>query len=315
MADLISKPTNSPEDGSGVSNWVRKSIDQIWTARTGILFTLPAVILLLVFLGYPLFRSLYLSMFRWSGIGDPAFIGIGHFQRLFTDSEFFIVAKNSFLFTLITAFGQVVLGFFLAVAIERRVRGWGMYKIIFFLPAIIPRAITGSIWTRLYDPLIGPINPILSGLGITAPYWLSDNDWALISVALVAIWQYSGFPMLLMLAAMENVPVEVHEAATLDGVNAWQRMRSIIFPLILPTITVVLMLQLIAGLKAFDLIWVMTRGGPGNATKTLGVALYEKAFEAQALGYASAWAVVMAVIIMAFSLIYQRYLRPDSVEF
>jgi len=315
MTDVTSKSSSSSNSNEAVPNSIRKTINEAWKSRTGIMFTLPAVVLLLVFLGYPLFRSLYLSMFRWSGVGDPTFIGFAHFQRLFADPEFFIVVKNSFLFTLITAFGQVVLGFFLAVAIERRVRGWGIYKIIFFLPAIIPRAITGSIWTRLYDPLIGPINPLLRDLGIHAPFWLSDNNWALISVALVAIWQYSGFPMLLMLAAMENISVEVHEAATLDGVSDWQRMRFIIFPLILPTITVVLMLQLIAGLKAFDLIWVMTRGGPGNATKSLGVALYEKAFEAQALGYASAWAVVMAVIIMTFSLIYQRYLRPDSVEF
>jgi ABC-type sugar transport system permease subunit len=295
--------------------WRRDSLNQMWKGRNGIIFTLPAVVLILVFLGYPLFRSFNLSLLRWSGVGEPTYIGLDNFERLWDDPEFFIVLKNSFLFTLVTAFGEVILGFFLAVAIERRVRGWGIYKIVFFLPAIIPRAITGSIWTRLLDPLIGPINPILRGLGYDPPLWLSDSGWALYGVAFVAIWQYSGFPMLVMLAAMENIPLEVHEAATLDGVNGWQRMRSIIFPLILPTIAVLLMLQLIAGLKAFDLIWVMTRGGPGNATKLLGVSLYEKAFEAQTLGYASAWAVVMAAIIMTVSLLYQRYLRPEGVEF
>jgi len=294
---------------------IRKSVRTIWKARTGIIFTVPAIILILVFLAYPLISGLNLSLYRWNGIGEPTYVGIENFQRLLADPEFLIVLKNSFLFTLITAFGEIILGFFLAVAIERRVRGWGIYKIVFFLPVIIPRVITGSIWTRLFDPLIGPINPALESLGITAPYWLSDNNWALIGVALVAIWQYSGFPMLVLLAAMENIPLEVHEAATLDGVNGWQRMQKIIFPLILPTIAVLLMLQLIAGLKAFDLIWVMTQGGPGNATKLLGVSLYEKAFEAQALGYASAWAVVLAAIVMSFSLLYQHYLRPDSVEY
>ena len=117
--------------------WFHDGLKQAWKGRNGIIFALPAVVLILVFLGYPLFRSLNLSLLRWSGVGEPTYIGADNFERLWGDPELFTVLKNSFIFTLVTAFGEVTLGFFLAVAIERRVRGWGAYKIIFFLPAIV----------------------------------------------------------------------------------------------------------------------------------------------------------------------------------
>lgn len=293
----------------------RTDLHQNWKSRMGIVFVLPAVILLVVFLGYPLVRSLYLSLFNWNGIGEPAYIGIQNFQRMLSGTEFLVAIWNTLLYTFISAFGTVVLGFLLAVAIEQRVRGWGIFKVVFFLPVIVSQTITGLIWVRLLDPLMGPINPFLRELGINAPNWLSDQNWVLIVIGLVAVWQYTGFPMLILLTAMENIPTDIHDAATLDGVSQLQRMSQIIGPMILPNIAVILMLQIIFSLKVFDIIWVMTQGGPGIASASLGIMLYRLGFQTREFGYASAWAVAMAVIIMTISLLYQRYFRPEAIEY
>jgi raffinose/stachyose/melibiose transport system permease protein len=144
---------------------------------------------------------------------------------------------------------------------------------------------------------------------------MGDPKITLYAIVGVTIWQYAGFPMIVFLAAMENIPLDIHDAATIDGVNAWQRIARIIFPMIKNVIAVMVMLQIIFSLKVFDVIWVMTQGGPGEATNVLGIYLYRNAFVYTYFGYGSAIAVVMAAIIFAISMLYRRYIRVEAIEF
>src|SRR5262249_21298607 len=145
--------------------------------------------------------------------------------------------------------------------------------------------------------------------------WLGDPNVALIPIILVSIWQYAGFPMIIFLAAIENIPSEIHDAATLDGVTWWQRVIKIILPLVMNVVAVIVMLQLIFSFKVFDIVWAMTKGGPGNASSVLGVYLYRIAFDYTKFGYGSAVAVMMFLIIFVLSMIYLRLFRPDRIEY
>ena len=295
---------------------LRQKAHELYQARLGILFLLPAFSLIAIFIAYPLFRSLYLSLFEWNGLSKPDFVGLENFKYLLQDKSFYKALWNTIIFAVVTTVGIVGLGFFLAVAIERRVRGWAYFKFIYFLPVILSMTVVGMLWGQLYDPTYGAINLFLSALGMkNPPFWLGDPDIALYAIAAITIWQYGGFAMIILLAAMENIPPDIHDATTIDGVSGWKRIRHIIFPLVKPVMAVVIMLQVIASMKIFDIVWVMTRGGPGEATSVLGIYLYKTAFTFRQFGYGSAIAVAMTVIIFTLSMIYQHYVNPEAIEF
>jgi ABC-type sugar transport system permease subunit len=281
------------------------------------LFVAPAFVLMLLFLVYPLVESLILSLYRWNGINERTWVGLDNFRRLLTEDTVFIVAiKNNVIFSVLTTAGTVILGFLLALAIERRVRGWRIFKVVYFLPVMMSTTVVGLLWGRLYDSAFGPINGLLRSLGwAKPPDWLGDANISLISIIIVTIWQYAGFPMIILLAAIENIPSEIHDAATLDGVNWRQRALKIILPLVMNVVLVIVMLQLIFSFKVFDIVWTMTEGGPGEASNVLGVLLYRTAFRYTQFGYGSAIAVLMFLIIFILSMVYLRLFRPDRVEY
>ena len=237
-------------------------------------------------------------------------------QLLTEDDAFFLALKNNVLFSIFTTLGTVVIGFLLALAIERRVRGWRIFMVTYFLPVMVSSTVVGLLWGRLLDPTFGPINSLVKTLGwADPPSWLGDPNLALFPIIAISIWQYAGFPMIIILTAIESIPIEIHDAATLDGVNWWQRTLKIILPLVLNVVAVVVMLQLIFSFTVFDIVWAMTTGGPGNASSVLGVYLYRIAFEYTKFGYGSAVAVMMFLIVFTMSLLYLRLIRPDRVEY
>ncbi len=290
---------------------------QIRRSYVAYLFVAPAFFLMIVFLAYPLVQSLILSLYQWNGLGQATWVGLDNFRRLLTDDSVFILSlQNNAVFSLLTTFGTVVLGFLLALAVERRVRGWRIFKVTYFLPVMMSSTVVGLLWGRLLDPTFGPINTLLKSMGwANPPSWLGDPNLVLFTIIAVTIWQYSGFPMIIFLAAIEAVPTEVHDAATLDGVTWWQRATRIILPLVMNVVAVVVMLQLIFSFKVFDVVWAMTSGGPGNASSVLGIYLYRTAFSFTQFGYGSAVAVSMFVIIFVMSMVYLRLFRPDRVEY
>lgn len=300
----------------GFSDQVRDTLHQAYKARVAYLFAAPAFLLMFIFIAYPLVESLILSLYQWNGITSRQFIGLHNFLMLFTDEVFWLALYNNVKFTLFTTAGTVFIGFLLAVAVERRVRGWALFKVVYFLPVMMSMTVVGLLWGRLLDPTLGPINLFLKRMGISKPpVWLGNPHTALNVIIAVSVWQYSGFPMIIFLAAMENIPLQIHDAATIDGVNSWQRIWHIIFPLVKHVFIMITILQIIFSFKVFDIVWAMTQGGPGDSSSVLGVYLYKTAFRYTWFGYGSAVAVMMFVIIFTISLFYLRFIKPEEVEY
>ena len=280
-------------------------------------FLAPAVLLLLAFMAWPLYRSLELSFFEWKGLGTPKFVGFDNFKELLADRFFWGALRHTIVFAVAATAGTVGLGLFLAVVISRRVPGHRLYRFAFYLPVMLPMTVTAALWARIYETNYGLLNTFLRtvGLGVFAQPWLASIDLSLGSIIAVAVWQYAGFPMIVLLAAIEAIPEDLHHAATLDGASEWQRLRYLTVPMIRPVLVSISVIQVIFSLKVFDLVWVMTKGGPGESSAVLGTYLYRRAFEQQDYGYASAVAVSMFAIIFTVTYLYYRLMKVDAVEY
>lgn len=289
----------------------RRLARRIWRYRMAYLFVLPAVALVLIFIGYPVVDSLLLSFTRWDGIGKARFIGLANYRELFSGtSGLWTSLWITIVFTGVTTLGTATIGFFLAVAIGERIRGWQFFRIVNFIPVLLPMTVVGILWGLLLDPTDGVVNTAISALGLSPPLWLASTTTALWTIIGVSIWQYTGFPMIVFLAAIEGIPVDLHEAARIDGAGTWERIRYITWPLVRSVALVLVMLQIIFGLRTFDVVWAMTQGGPGTATTLLGVQLYQSAFLYSDFGYGSAIAMAMIVIIGTIAFVYLRVVRP-----
>jgi ABC-type sugar transport system permease subunit len=317
MSDIvIRKEGLAPPKTAPVTGRLRQLGQQMRKNAMAYVFLAPAFILMAVFLVYPIIQSLLLSFYEWNGIAPRKYVGLENFERLLEDSVLYLAISNNIIFSAFTTVGTVVIGFLLALAVERRVRGWQMFKVAYFLPVMVSGTVVGLLWEKLLDPTFGAVNVLLSALGVeNPPVWLGDPFFAMVALIVVTIWQYAGFPMIIFLAAMENIPQDIHDSATLDGVNWFQRTRSIILPLIRNVTLTVVLLQLIFSFKVFDIVWTMTQGGPGEATNVLAVYLYRTAFRFTEFGYGSAIAVIMFLIIFLMSNIYLRIFRTDRVEY
>lgn len=317
MSDIvIRKERLAPPKTAPLTGRLRQMGQQVRKNAMAYVFLAPAFILMAVFLVYPIIQSLLLSFYEWNGIAPRKYVGLENFERLLEDSVLYLAISNNIIFSAFTTVGTVVVGFLLALAVERRVRGWQMFKVAYFLPVMVSGTVVGLLWEKLLDPTFGAVNVLLSALGVqNPPVWLGDPVFAMVALIVVTIWQYAGFPMIIFLAAMENIPQDIHDSATLDGVNWFQRTRSIILPLIRNVTLTVVLLQLIFSFKVFDIVWTMTQGGPGEATNVLAVYLYRTAFRFTEFGYGSAIAVVMFLIIFLMSNIYLRIFRTDRVEY
>jgi ABC-type sugar transport system permease subunit len=280
------------------------------------IFVSPAIILIVVFMVVPIFEALSLATYQWNGIRPRQYVGLENFQDLGSDRFFLGALQHTILFSVAATLGTVTVGLLLAVAISRRVPGSAVYRVLFYLPVMVPITVVGALWVRILEPNFGLLNTFLRavGLEVLAASWLGDANIALLVLIGVTIWQYSGFPMIVLLAGIENISEEIQEAATLDGVSEWQRLAYVTLPLIRPVLISISVLQIIFSLKVFDLVWVMTRGGPGQSTDVLGTFLFDEAFFKRKYGYASAVAVAMFVIIFTITYIYQRIVRVENAK-
>ncbi|MDD7972816.1 carbohydrate ABC transporter permease [Roseinatronobacter alkalisoli] len=285
---------------------VRSLWSRITEYRAAYVFILPSIILLALFMVVPLVHSIVMSFHNWNGITAPEYIGMANYERLFSERRFGQAIQNNLIFLVLFTSCTLVLGFLSAVAISRRMRFWRFYRFAFFVPYVLVTAVIAVLWGQIYEPSHGILNTALRAVGLDSltQLWLGNHRITMYSIVAIAIWQISGFTMLLYLAAMEGIDQEIHDAATIDGVNAWQRCIYIIAPMVKQITFVLIMLQIIASLKTFDLIWVLTKGGPFYASEVMGTYLYRAAFEQQQFGYASAVALVMTVIVMAVTIVY-----------
>jgi raffinose/stachyose/melibiose transport system permease protein len=281
------------------------------------LFLAPAVALLAAFTGVPLYKSLELSFYKWNGLRPPKWIGLENFVDLPSDPYFWLALQHTLVFALVETVCTITLGLILALAISRRMPGHALYRFAFYLPAMVPAAVAAALWARILEPNYGVLNTFLRVVGLNglALPWLADVNLSLWTVIAVAVWNYCGFPIIVLLAAIEGIPEDLHDAATLDGVNAWSRLRHVIIPLIWPVLVSISVIQLIFSLKIFDIVWVMTRGGPAESTSVLGTYLYKTAFEEHQFGYASAIAMAMFSIIFTITYLYYKLSKAQAIEY
>lgn len=270
---------------------------------TPYLFLLPATAVLLVFFFIPFFQTIGLSFFDYSSsIYNPSFNGLDNYIKLFNEPVFYKVMFNTFMYLVIAVPFLVVFPLFIAILINQKIRGITLYKILIYLPVIVSIVVAAIAFKWLYAGQ-GVLNYLLSLFHIEPIGWLVDTKWALFSVAVVTIWKGVGYYMMIYLASLMSVPQDLYEAADIDGANFLQKHLTVTIPHIMPTIALVSTISTISAMKVFAEIYVMTKGGPLDSSKTIVYYIYERAFENLDLGYASALAVVLLVVVMLFSLI------------
>ena len=270
---------------------------------TPYLFLLPACAVLIVFFFIPFFQTFGLSFFDYSSsLYHPSFCGADNYVKLFKEPIFYKVMFNTFMYLVIAVPFLVTFPLFLAILINQKIRGITLYKILLYLPVIVSIVVAAIAFKWLYAQQ-GILNYLLSLFHIDSVGWLVDTKWALFSVAVVTIWKGIGYYMMIYLASLMSVPQELYEACDIDGAGFFKKHLTVTIPHIMPTIALVSTISTISAMKVFAEIYVMTKGGPLNSTKTIVYYIYERAFENLDLGYASALAVVLLVVVMAFSLI------------
>ena len=270
---------------------------------TPYLFLLPAAAVLIVFFFIPFFQTFGLSFFDYSSsIYSPTFNGLDNYAKLFREPVFYKVMFNTFMYLVIAVPFLVTFPLFLAILINQKIRGITLYKILIYLPVIVSIVVAAIAFKWLYAGQ-GILNYVLTLFHISPIGWLVDTNWALFSVAVVTIWKGIGYYMMIYLASLMSVPQELYEACDIDGAGFFRKHLTVTIPHIMPTIALVSTISTISAMKVFAEIYVMTKGGPLNSTKTIVYYIYERAFENLDLGYASALAVVLLIIVMAFSLI------------
>jgi raffinose/stachyose/melibiose transport system permease protein len=280
------------------------------------LFLLPALVLFLLFVIYPIFQSIYYSFFNWKGFGPAVdFVGLDNFINILSDKVFLLALRNVLFIIVFSLLIQLPLSLALAVLVGRDLPGRVIFRTIFFMPYVLSEVIAAIMWLFLYnpDPERGFINAVLVLFpGAQAQPWLGNPDTVLLAVFVVLTWKYFGFHMLLYLTGLQNIPTEIEEAGRIDGANSFQNFFYITLPLLGSTIRTSVYLSVLGSIQQFILVWIMTKGGPVNASETLATYMYRFGFVRFQLGYGSAVAIYMFLICLIFSLIYLRLSRqPD----
>ncbi len=267
-------------------------------ALVAALMLLPSMVFLAAFTYWPILRSIYFS-FHDVMLGSSKIIYLGweNYERLLQDGLFWKSFRNTAFYTLITIPLSLVCALLLAVALDSKIRGMALYRSAFFYPVMIPSVAAGMVWVFLYAPGYGPINGMMDFLGLPKLEWLYSSDWAMPAIIVMSIWKYSGYFMLILLAALQLVPRDLYEAAKLDGVSAWHQLIHITIPLISPTIYFVIVIGILHSYQIFDYVFVMTLGGPADATNVLTFYIYQNAFQYQDIGFASTVANMLLLFI------------------
>jgi raffinose/stachyose/melibiose transport system permease protein len=295
----------------------RKTKSRLRQFRVQSLFLLPALIIFTAFVIYPILASLYYSLTDWDGLApDLHFVGLANFQQLFSDPSVLTDLKNTLVFAAGVMVLQNGLALLFAVFLDGLLRRLTFLRVLFLIPAMLSSLAIGYIWSYIYTPEFGFLNSFLGRIGLSAwqQDWLGNAHLTLSSLIFTNSWEFMGFGMVIFLAGLQAVPGELYEAANLDGTSGWQRFRHITFPLIAPSVTVNIILTMIGSMKVFDLIFVMTNGGPGDASESLAIRLYKEAFTLNHFGYGTAVGIVMSVLILALSVFNLRFLRKREVE-
>lgn len=288
----------------------RQSLRKLATAAPFILPSLAGVVL---FLLLPVVVVLLLSFVKWNFLQPPSWAGFGNFATMVKDDHVFHALLVSAYYVLWNIPIQTVIALGLAMLLNRRLPGMGVYRALFVLPYMSTPVAMAVVWGWLFNAQNGMINHLLSLAGITGPNWFGDQATALPVVAMIATWQYAGYNMLFFLAGLQGIPPDFYEAASLDGANPVQQFFAITLPLLTPTLFFVLVTDVIGSAQVFDTVYVMTQGGPGDATSVLNFNIFRQAFEFFHAGYASALSMVLFAILLIITLLQALFFRSRTV--
>ena len=287
--------------------------------RIALLLLLPSLVVVFGIVVYPLLRTLYTSLFAVNSVfpGRYPFVGLGNYLRALENPEFWAAILRTAYFTFTTTFLEVVLGILLGLLLNVEFRGRWLLRSIVILPWALPTVVNGAMWRWILNPEYGALNALLTQLHVIPDYrsWLGTPWMALNMVVVADVWKMTPLAAFFVLAALQTIPRDLYEAAWVDGAGRLRAFFSITLPLLTPTILIILVLRTMEAFKVFDIIYVMTRGGPANGTQTIAYYTYVEAFSNQLFGYGAALAYVIALFILFFAVIYMRLLRRGEVEY
>jgi multiple sugar transport system permease protein len=280
-------------------------------ARTGYLFVLPTMVLYLAFVLVPVVLTVVLSFAFFDPMLGSYWVGLDNYVRFFTDPRSLQIFWNTLRFTFFAVTFNVAVGLILALALNRAMPGWMLYffRLAFFLPVIIAAAFVSIVWSYFFGDELGVINYFLRLVGLPAVRWLTDSTNAMTSIIIMDVWKNTGFFMIIFIAALQGVPRSIIEAAVMDGTPAWRRFFRITLPYISPVVFFCIVYASIGALQVYESIVILTKGGPGDATRSLSILIVEQGFGSFQMGYAAAISVVMTLVILAITAVQQLLSR------
>lgn len=273
----------------------------------GYLFLLPSFAGLLTFVLIPILMGFIISFTNYDGYKKLDFVGLNNYIHMFQDDYVLTSLKNNVIYTAVTVPATMIISLLLALALNMGMKGSTFFRTMIFFPTISSMVAVGIVWSLLFNPVQGPVNQLLMAVGIESPpRWLASTTWALWAIMIVAVWKQAGYYMVIFLSGLQAIPKQLYESAQIDGANSVVRFFKITLPMLSPTTFMVLILSIIGSFQVFDLVSIMTDGGPGRATNVLVYRIYQEGFEYSKMGYASAIAYFLFLIIFVITLIQFR---------
>lgn len=317
MKDLAAKRAGTSATVRQVKGfWKRVRTGQLTKRQLGILLCLPAFVMILGVVGYPLGYSVYISFhemnFARAGLG-PQFVGLKNYVRVFERADFWKAFLRSSLFVVYDLFIGMPLGLAIAILLNQRFKFRGVARATILLPYVLSGTVLGLIWKWIYNPNHGALNALLQQLGLISEYvaWLAEPTRALQMVILVNLWQGTPWAIIMYLAGLQTIPLELYDAAKVDGASGWQTLFRVTLPLLTPITLAMLVLKTVWTFQVFDIVWVLTRGGPASATQVVSYFIYYSSFFQLKFGYAAAMSYVLLGIILVLVFIYYRLIRHE----
>lgn len=282
-----------------------------------VVFMAPLVIIFMLIIIIPLGHAFVMSFTEWDGVNEPVFTGIKNYKKLFASPDLGISLKNSMIFSVFLTTYQLGMGLVFAfILVNCKIKGKRFFKDAFFLPQVLSVSVVAQLWISIYHGDFGLINQLASALGTGwRQQWLSEPVKGIIAIVAAESWKGMGYHMLILYAAMHNVPKVYYEASTIDGATPWQQFKNITLPLIAPTLKACFIMAFTFGFRAFEQIFIMTKGGPGNYTYTLSIMLYKSLFGMQKYGYANTVAMLIVAICVTIMLIVEKITKNMQVEY
>lgn len=280
----------------------------------GFLFVLPAFIFFAVFAFYPMINAFFISFTDYNLMTDPKFVGLDNYTHMLADARFKIALNNTVGFVIGSTIPTIILSLVLALVLQRKFIGRDLIRTLYFLPIVFSGVVVSIVWRLLYHPY-GLINTMLSPILQDSPRWITSRDLAPWALIILNIWQSVGFYMVIFIAGLQNIPDDFYDAAKVDGANQPQSFWYITLPLLKPTTLLVTVISIINFFQTFTYQYVMTKGGPSDATNVISLFIYLNAFQYQYMGYASAMSIIMFLFIMILTLIQFRFVRTEDITY